>query len=219
MGKIGDFRAVNPLIITLRDENWLVRFHAVKALGRIGSPTVIEPLIFMLKDECPYVRRSTIRALGIEQFVKDPRVTEILLYALGDTDEVVRARSAWYLRYVTSPFVVRAIADAVRDRDNNVSWRAIDALQQIGNPATEVLIALLESSDGEVRYRSVKALGKIGDVRALDAIKGLLDDPNEKVRRRAELALQQLIFRKQGSVQSSKDSKVASWLKALFKRT
>jgi HEAT repeat protein len=32
LGKIGDARAVNPLINTLQDESWLVRLHAVKAL-------------------------------------------------------------------------------------------------------------------------------------------------------------------------------------------
>jgi HEAT repeat protein len=198
LGKIGDDRAAEPLVNTLMDVNWLVRLHAVKALGRIGSPTIIEPLISMMKDECPYVRRSTIRALRIEQSVKDPRVTAILLSALGDTDKVVRAHSVWTLGYVASPIVVRAIADAVSDRDNNVSWRAIDALQRIGSPGIEVLINLLGSSDGEIRYRSVKALGKIGDARATDAIEGVLNDPNEKVRRRAELALRGMRYRKQG---------------------
>lgn len=218
LGKIGDSRAVNPLINALQDESWLVRKHAVKALGRIGSPIVIEPLISMMKDECPYVRRSTIWALKTEQFTKDPRVTEILLCALGDTDKVVRAQSAWALGYVDSPMVVLAIAEAVKDRDNNVSWRAIGALQRIGSPATEVLIKLLGSSDDEVRYRSVKALGKVGDERALDAIKGGLDDPSEKVRKRSEFALRQMGSRNQSSAQLLPNSKVISWFKALFKR-
>ncbi len=196
LGKIGDSRAVNPLINTLRDENWLVRLHAVKALGRIGSPNAIEPIISIMNDECIYVRRAIMRVLGKEPFVKDPRVTEILLHALSDADRCVRAWSVWSLSYIGSSNVVRAIADAVSDPDNNVSWRAIDALQQIGIPAINVLIQLLESSNGEVRYRSVKALGKIGDVRALDAIKGVLDDPDVKVRWRAKLAHHQLTNQK-----------------------
>jgi HEAT repeat protein len=172
----------------------------------------------MMKDECPYVRRSTIRALRKEPFVKDPRATETLLYALGDTDKVVRAQSVWALHNNASPAIVQAIADVVCDSDNNVSWRAVDALQQIGKPAIGVLAKLLESSDGEIRYQFVKALGKIGGAEALDAIKGSLDDQNHKVRRCAELALQQMKFRNQNPVQLLPGSKVVSWFKTLIKR-
>ena len=44
LGKLGDSRAVEPLIKTLQDTHWLVRLHAAKALGRIGEPIAIEKL-------------------------------------------------------------------------------------------------------------------------------------------------------------------------------
>lgn len=45
LGKIGDARAVEPLIQALKeDSDWSVRHEAVEALGEIGDAREIEPL-------------------------------------------------------------------------------------------------------------------------------------------------------------------------------
>ncbi len=56
LGKIGDKRAVEPLITALDDEDELVREGAAKALGMLGDKRAVEPLITALGDEDVSVR-------------------------------------------------------------------------------------------------------------------------------------------------------------------
>lgn len=213
LGKLSDRRAIDPLTNALQDSNWLVRFHATKALGRIGAATSVEAIVSMAKDECPYVRRVALISLRQDQFIQDERVTETLLNALSDINAIIRAEAVWSLSYSIPFLVVSAIADAAKDPNNNVSWRAIHALQRIGEPATGVLIQLLQSPNEEVRYRAVKTLGRIRNTRSLEAIKKMTADPSEKVRRRSEWELR---LRKLDSIQQSKYSDALNWLKVVF---
>ncbi len=218
LGKLGDRRAVEPLTNLLLDDHWLVRLHATKALGRIGASNSFNSLISMITDECPYVRRRVVAALRSAKFSKDQRVTEILLYAMSDLDQGVRARALGSLNGITSPIVIEAIAKAVSDPNKNVSWRAIEALQRIGAPAVASLVKLLGCPDSEVRYRAAKALGKIGDKRAVRALKALLDDSDDKVRWSTELALRQIFGNTWTKPSPKSNKKVLGWFQQLFKR-
>jgi HEAT repeat protein len=51
LGKIGDTRAVEPLIAALKTRDSDVRQAAAEALGKIGDARAVEPLIAALKDE------------------------------------------------------------------------------------------------------------------------------------------------------------------------
>jgi hypothetical protein len=62
LGRIGDPRAVEPLVATLRFEDVDVRSAAVTALIRIGEPAVTA-LKDALRSEVPGVRRSAVKAL------------------------------------------------------------------------------------------------------------------------------------------------------------
>jgi HEAT repeat protein len=42
---------VNPLIATLKDEEWLVRRYAARSLGELRATRAIKPLIDALDDE------------------------------------------------------------------------------------------------------------------------------------------------------------------------
>ena len=192
LGKIGDERAVDPLINALQDSHWLVRLHAAKALGRLKSQKGIKPLVGLLNDNNAYVRRRVVSSISQLNTNKDDYVIEVLISALNDSDRVVRARSAWVLGNFVSSTSIRAIAVAVLDPDLNVSWRAIDSLQKIGAAAVPALVGLLEAHDSEVRYRAVKTLGKIRDVRAVQPLENMLNDPVQKVRQRAKYAIHQI---------------------------
>jgi HEAT repeat protein len=67
LGKIGDARAVEPLIQALEHEGLF--WHAAEALGEIGDTRAVEPLIKVLSDDEYYVRnytKETLRKLGHE---------------------------------------------------------------------------------------------------------------------------------------------------------
>jgi HEAT repeat protein len=63
LGEIGDSRAVEPLINALGDENWEVRSSAAKALGKIGDDRAVEQLINLLRDKNENVRWHAVQAL------------------------------------------------------------------------------------------------------------------------------------------------------------
>jgi HEAT repeat protein len=90
LGRIGDVRAVGPLIAALRDENEVrhVRKAAVEALGRIGDARAVAPLAAALKDGESWQRKAASQALGR---IGDARAVEPLLAALGDYWDVRKA--------------------------------------------------------------------------------------------------------------------------------
>jgi HEAT repeat protein len=61
LGRIGDPRAVEPLIAALKEEDG--RSSAARAPGEIGDARAVEPLIFALKDEDIGVRSAAAKAL------------------------------------------------------------------------------------------------------------------------------------------------------------
>jgi HEAT repeat protein len=215
LGKIGNSSAIEPLIQALQDAHWLVRLHAAKALGRIGRHIAIDPLLDIMDDECPYVRRRVVTALVQLNSDRGPQITEALISALSDSDKGVRACAAWGLGDIASPSTVDAVASSARDHDANVSWRAIEALQNIGIHAVGALIQLLDCPDSAIRYRAVKALGKSGDLRAAIPLRAMLDDPSEKVRGRAKVALQQIEHRVSWEKPPSITVKLGHWWQKL----
>ena len=88
LARIGDARAVEPLITTLSDPTGGVCTAAVEALVEIGVPAV-EPLVAALIGPNPgwSVRKAAVETLGK---IGDARAVEPLVAALGDQDEFVR---------------------------------------------------------------------------------------------------------------------------------
>jgi HEAT repeat protein/CheY-like chemotaxis protein len=64
LGRIGDERAVEPLLGLLEDRDRDVRQAAVAALGRIGDERALEPLLGLLEDRDRDVRQAAAEALG-----------------------------------------------------------------------------------------------------------------------------------------------------------
>ena len=63
LGEIGDPRAVEPLTETLENESWEIRSSAAKALGKIGDERAVDPLTKLLEDRNENVRWHTVQAL------------------------------------------------------------------------------------------------------------------------------------------------------------
>jgi HEAT repeat protein len=63
LGRIGDDRAVDPLIIALTDEDWRVKQKAAWALGKIGDPRALVPLRRALLHEREGVKEIIIESL------------------------------------------------------------------------------------------------------------------------------------------------------------
>jgi HEAT repeat protein len=84
LGKIGDARAVEPLIPALKDEEEYPRKTAAEALGRIGGAGAVEVLNAALKDGDKDVRKTAVEALGR---IGDARAVLPLVTAIEDEEE------------------------------------------------------------------------------------------------------------------------------------
>lgn len=70
LGRIGDERAVEPLINRISDRSKYVRAGAARALGKIGDSRAVEPLQQLLNDNTNEVRDAAARALEDIERVK-----------------------------------------------------------------------------------------------------------------------------------------------------
>jgi hypothetical protein len=137
LGKLGDPRAVETLIASLRDDVPYVRESAASALGEIGDERAISPLIGALGDW----KREGNTALGAGNqagwaLVKFGTPTvEPLLVALADLKRTDRERAdiAWILGRIGDERALGPLK-ALRDGDNRelrqAAYWALESLER-----------------------------------------------------------------------------------------
>jgi HEAT repeat protein/energy-coupling factor transporter ATP-binding protein EcfA2 len=168
---VRDARAIDSLIIMLRDPEKDVRIFAASALRKIGDARAVEPLIAALNDTSMAVRFYAMDALGK---IGDVRAVEPLIALLCDPDPNVRREAIEVLGRIGDTRAVRPLIVALRDPDSKVRREAAYALGKIGDPsAVEPLIAALRDTDAGVRIAVANVLGDIRDVRALPELERL----------------------------------------------
>ena len=205
LGRIGDPKAVKPLLPLLQDKvkavrvdaanalallgkaavpflvealkhhEWLVRLHAVEALGRIKSTDTVEPLLHVLfNDRDTAVRVDAARSLGE---IGDPRAVEFLLTAMTDLD--VRPQAVEALGKIGDrravPSLVAVVTGSSRpaesrpldgcgdrwDQEMVAMEAAVRALAQIRDEATiPILVAALQNT--VIRAEAAAALSAFG---------------------------------------------------------
>ena len=189
LGAIGDARAVEPLILAHGDTDRAVRRAAAAALAQIG-PAAVDPLAAALKGlRMPDRRADAARALGA---IGDVRVAvETLTAALRDGAANVRQAAAEALGAIGDACAVEPLVAvfATYGDQPNVCGAAAEALGEIGPPAVDALIALVEDREAKGRRFAARALGTIGDVRAVEILVVALRDEDQGVRVDAAIAL------------------------------
>ncbi|MBA3342966.1 MAG: HEAT repeat domain-containing protein [Gemmatimonadaceae bacterium] len=188
--------AESPVAITAlssalrRDANASVREMAAWAMSNCedGNSTVIESLSAALRgDSEPKVRGIAAWALG---HVGDRDATAALAAALGDADVSVRRRAAWALGHVEPREAPRPLVDMLKDRDPKARELAAWALYQIEDRNTVAALdaALRIETDKDLQLAYIRALAAIGE-HSVDAIRGLLDSRDQRIRTMAVRAL------------------------------
>jgi HEAT repeat protein len=72
LGKIGDPRAVDPLIRALTAPGYQTPLHAAEALGKIGDPRAIEPLLMLAANGRDKTREAALQALERLGYADEP---------------------------------------------------------------------------------------------------------------------------------------------------
>jgi HEAT repeat protein len=146
--------AVPSLLEALQSKEWLVKLHAIEALGKMRSPDTVEPLLFVLfNDPDQAVRTDAVRALGD---IGDARAVDFLLTALNDLD--VRPVAVESLGKIGDRRVVPALIEIVNGSSRPHQSRPVDGC---GDRWDQEMI---------VMGLAVRALGDIGDQTAIPAL-------------------------------------------------
>jgi HEAT repeat protein len=159
LAAIGD-AALPSLLEALKHSEWLVRLHAIEALGKMRSPAAVEPLLSALfNDHDQAVREDAVRALGQ---VGDGRAVEFLVTVMKEPG--LRPLAVEALGHIGDPRAVPVL---------------IQILQGVNRPeGSRVVAGCGDSWDEEMvtKGAAVRALGTIGDDAAIPSLLKALDD-------------------------------------------
>jgi len=162
LGALKDPRAVEPLIMALKDDpDSDVRKSAAAALGAAKDPRAVEPLIVALK--APDALRIRDSGVGMREF-KDPASLP------KDADWKVRKNAAEALGALKDHRAVEPLIAALEDWNSGVRDSAAGALKGIGAPAVEPLIAALRDPNAWLRLGAARVLGERREPRVVNAL-------------------------------------------------
>jgi HEAT repeat protein len=192
MGELKKQGAIPHLKLKLdQDVAPAVRAAAAISLGNFALPELGETLVKALKqDQSAEVRSAAASALGT---LKDQAYLQTMIDALQKEgeEEVVRGSLIEALAGIGGKPVVDALITILDDPSDNLRLSAIQALEDMQDPAaTEPLSKVLrQDPDATVRLYAAQALTYLGNPDALPAFSEALNDKDPIVRSTAVSAL------------------------------
>ena len=198
LGHSRDPRAVRPLIGALRDSDHAVRTAATAALEQIGEPAVVDlgtclrdpelavqeaaasvlatigddrvldPLISALLSPDWVVRMHAVKAVNR---LGDGKAASTLVLLLQDKVPAVRDEAVRALKNLAHASL-SPLVEALKNSDWRVRLRATEALGELGLPGAipPLLQVLAHDPDTAIRQDAARALGKIADAEAVEAL-------------------------------------------------
>lgn len=174
---------VDPIVGALDDPSAQVREAALEVCYRRRITACVSAAASLWSQS----REPQLRGLALKVLALDPDPTRvvILLGALRDPNEQIRAQAAQYLGW--SPLPPKSRAEArkallakLSDPASSVRLRVVETLGLYGpGGGTLALARLLEDPEPAVRAAAARALALHRDARAVPALVRALDGPNE----------------------------------------
>src|SRR6266567_6424518 len=131
-----------------------------------------------MHDKRSVMRETAAQILGI---FGSPAATPELIGALHDPSPAARVQAAKALGRVGDAAAVPALLNALRGADEQLGSIIFSSLVRLGHLAGPVLIEASNSSSAWMRWKRVRALGKINDKRALSVLAKALSDTDHSV--------------------------------------
>ena len=192
LGQLRDERAILPLVWLMVDESMWVRCSAAEALGEFRSPLVIEPLIEFLKLGA----QLELETLGFppeipiryHAFTRSPDKD----YSAWIHTQGVNLGKPGFSLAVSARLGIQGIGvdatDALIDllyHDNPyLVYLAVSLLQSMSmqKKPLDALLLALTVDEPNVRLNATRALARLGNLRAVRALQGLLNDEEQAIR-------------------------------------
>jgi len=214
LAQLGDPQAIQPIIAALQKRDEATRDDLLKALVQLSAnldetervTRVVEPFAEFLVDDNPHMR--TIATAALDQMGWKPdqsaigaaywlakeqwdRAIEIgvpaavpLVALLKDQDKQVRQTAVQSLLRI-GPAAADILVAALKEESEEIRQGAYWVLIKLGPHVIETLIAALNDESEEIRLAIARALGQIGDPRAVVPLISLFQDLDWSVRRDA----------------------------------
>lgn len=177
LGKIGDARAIKPIMPSLEDDYVDVQSAAVQAmsaLALVDRDMVVAIIREGLISKSPVFRRNCLKiqaSMGVDADI------DIALTALRDEDAVVRRNAVDSLGAIGGKEAIRHIILLLSDEDKEVRIAAAGQLGRLKSAdGFQPLRALLEDEDIWVRVAAIKGIAEIDAEKSASYIADLLDD-------------------------------------------
>ncbi|MBL8166460.1 MAG: HEAT repeat domain-containing protein [Anaerolineae bacterium] len=163
---------LNGLLKAARDESYLVRSAAVRALGKLKERDAVPELLVALRDGAGFVADFAIAALSE---MPGEWVGELMLERIADEDDNVRRAAVMVLGAVGYQAALPGLINALNDPVAVVQQFAAEALGKLQDAAAvPALLQALEraTADGDwaLAINTAQALSKIGAAEASPAI-------------------------------------------------
>jgi HEAT repeat protein len=191
-----DERAIFPLIKALRDDNYGVQDAAMRSLINIGGEVVAHMVVPLLRKDS-FLRNTAVLILSelgrvslpliypllydkdedVRKFsldilskIKEDVLPEKIMPLINDPNTNVRAAAIKAVGEMMYKNGVFPVIEALQDEE----WVAFSALECLGKlkeeSAAGPVIELLSSKSAAIRHSAIETLGKIGSVRASEAL-------------------------------------------------
>ncbi len=190
LGKIGDPRAVKPLIRQLQQaQETPLRQVAAESLGKLGDTLAVGPLAVALETETEVaVRLAAVQALATLRHA-DGAVYEL---ALEDRHSDVRKQALLALVRFAPDDLEPNLKNLADDPDPALRYLVVQLLPRLGDAAVPVLMEALDDSNGAVREEAALALGRLQATEAEEALIDLMARSHDPDGAAARQALRQI---------------------------
>src|SRR6266576_1458998 len=135
-------------------------------------------LLSGMSDKRPGVRETAVHILGI---VGSRAATPQLIAALQDPVPGVKIQAVKALGRVGDSSAVSALLKALPGSDEQMGSQIFTSLVQLGHAAVPALMEASISNSAWTRWHCLRALGEIGDARALPVLVNALEDSDHSV--------------------------------------
>ncbi len=168
LGQIGSQEALGPLLELVQSAPPEIVIKIAEALGKIGGEEVTQQLTELLRDFHSPIRRSAALALAR---LEDPKATRALLITIHDMDASVVWPTVYALREAPSNRVAKNALPLLKHE--NVWVRAYSARTLANHKTKDTVAGLIQAlgdEDWHVAVNAARALGEIGNNRAVEPL-------------------------------------------------
>jgi HEAT repeat protein len=171
LSRLGEPRAVEPLIKVLNDLDPKVRRAAAEALGWLKDIRATEPIIKLLRDTDPSVSCGAAQALGL---IGDVRAVEPLIDVFRGKNFSLKCAAAESLGKLKDPRAIEPLSVLLWNGEGELQDKAQYALMEMGPVVVEPLCRILLEPNDARRFFVVDVLTKLHDVRAVGPLVSVL---------------------------------------------